>query len=280
MESYLQFTFQLAAGPMQELLIATLCDWPFEGFEEQSEQLIAFIPESACTPDLRATIASLAADYNILSIDEKIIPPTKWNADWESSYAAVVVDDFCVVRADFHPSYPQVQHQILITPKMSFGTGHHATTFMMIQAMQAINFENAKVLDYGCGTAVLAILAAKLGATEIAAIDNDSWAYQNSLENIELNDCQAIIDVAEGDWSIVEKDAIYDVILANINRNIILQSMSAMAAQLAEAGTLLCSGFLQNDVELIVESAAGVGLQCIISNKKEQWHCLGFKKEK
>jgi ribosomal protein L11 methyltransferase len=278
MESYIQFTFQLAAGPMQELLIAELTDWPFEGFEEQSEHLIAFIPESDCDSDLRNMVTELVGRYGVLSVEEQIILPTNWNADWERNYEPVLVDSFCVVRADFHPNYENIAHEILITPKMSFGTGHHATTFMMIQAMQPIDFKEMKVLDYGCGTAVLAILAAKLGALHIDAIDNDTWAYQNSLENIALNNCQQIISVQEGDWSVVAPNVIYNIILANINRNIILQSMPAMAAQLADDGVLLCSGFLQNDVELIVESAGGAGLQCISSNKKEQWHCLGFKK--
>lgn len=279
MESYLQFAFGLPAGAAQELLIAELADWPFEGFEEQTERLIAYIPESACDDDLRAFLADLTQRYAIAPVEETLIPVQNWNADWEKNYDPVIVEDFCVVRAHFHPAFENVRHEILITPKMSFGTGHHATTYMMILAMKGFSFEGKNVLDYGCGTAVLAILAAKLGATQIDAIDNDPWAYQNSLENTTLNHCDDIINVLEGDWSKVPSSVVYDIILANINRNVILDSMHDMAAQIKSGGKLLCSGFLQNDVELIVESAVGSGLKCIYTNKKEQWHCLGFEKE-
>jgi ribosomal protein L11 methyltransferase len=279
MENYLRFEFPQSIGPEQEELLAELAEWPFDGFEEQNNCLVAYIPESDCDKNLRDYLSELFHQKNWSNVKEEIIAPQNWNAEWEKQYEPVLVNSFCAIRATFHEPVPNVEYEIVITPKMSFGTGHHATTFMMVREMKKYNFTNKAVLDYGCGTSVLAILAAKLGADQIDAIDIDHWAYENSLENIAINDVQGKIKVFEGDWTILPENSSYDIILANINRHIILGSMPDMAARINNGGYLLCSGFLEGDVDMITEAANESGMKLVFIAETEQWRCLTFVKE-
>lgn len=278
MENYIRFEFPQFEGEAQEILLAELAEWPFEGFEEQKNSLIAFIPESAYNDKIKAFLEELQHTKNWQPIKAEIIQPQNWNASWEAQYEAVPVDDFCIIRAIFHEAVPGFEHEIVITPKMSFGTGHHATTYMMVQQMRIEDFTNKKVLDYGCGTSVLAILAIKLGAESCDAIDIDYWAYENSLENVKLNLTNHKINVFEGDWSVLNSEVKYDIILANINRHIILASMQNMVARLNRGGSLLCSGFLDADADMVIAAAkdAGLTLKKILDN--EQWRCISFVK--
>jgi ribosomal protein L11 methyltransferase len=279
MENYLRFEFPQPIGEAQEELLAELAEWPFEGFEEQRDCLVAYIPEASCTAEVREYLKELSLQNNWASVKEEIIAPQNWNAEWEKQYEPVIVGDFCAIRATFHEPIPGIEHEIVITPKMSFGTGHHATTYMMVEAMSRLDFSDKTVLDYGSGTSVLAILAVKLGATHVDAVDIDPWAYENSLENAAINWVSAYIQVIEGDWSQVPPNTQYDIILANINRHIILGSMADMSAQLKSGGNLLCSGFLEGDVELVTEAAAAAGIKLVNISAQEQWRCLAFVKE-
>jgi ribosomal protein L11 methyltransferase len=204
--------------------------------------------------------------FNITSIPEQ-----NWNAVWESNFEPVVVDDFCAVRADFHQPIKNVQHEIIITPKMSFGTGHHATTYMMIEQMSNIDFTKKRVFDFGTGTGILAILAQKLGAASITASDNDEWSIENAEENFQKNDVHSIILYRS---SAIPKDS-FDIILANINRNVLSEYASALVNILSPNGVLLVSGILKEDEKIIV--AAFNILQPIKVQQNKNWVSILFK---
>jgi ribosomal protein L11 methyltransferase len=275
--NYIQFEFPQGSGIEQEFLIAALSDWPFEGFEERAESLIAYIPESSCDMDLRDFLKELKHQNNWQDINEEIISPVNWNEEWEKDYETVTVDDFCYIRANFHPASSDFKHEIVITPKMSFGTGHHATTYMMIKSMQNINFEDKSVFDFGCGTSILAILGVKLGALRTDAVDNDNWAFENSIENALLNDVSGKISFYSGELEAVPMNN-YDIILANINRHVILENIDTLAERLNDKGLLLCSGFLTTDKELITENAKLNNLHFKSCLEKDQWSCVLFEK--
>lgn len=273
---YLKFRFTPLEIADQERLLSELNNSAFEGFEQTDDALIAYVPEAEADEQLYALVEAMQNSFQLPKVQQERIAPQNWNADWENSYEAVVVDDFCAIRADFHEPIAQVEYEVVITPKMSFGTGHHATTYMMLQQMREIDFKNRRVLDYGCGTAVLAIVAAYLGANDIVAVDYDYWAYENSIENIGRNTDASIFQILEGDWSVIPLDQPYDIILANINRNVILQSMADMAANLKPGGKLLCSGFLEEDIPLVLAEAEKAGLTLGKALAREKWRCICF----
>jgi ribosomal protein L11 methyltransferase len=277
MENYYRLEFPLSNSNDQEILISKLEDWPFEGYEEQKDKVLAFIPVSGFDNDLEIFLNELMIEYDWLKIDKEIIEPVNWNQEWENNYEPVIVDDFCALRATFHEPTSNVQYEIIITPKMSFGTGHHATTYMMISKMRNIDFMNKRVLDYGCGTSVLAILASKLGALVIDAVDNDEWAYENSKENVIINSTKNV-NLTYGDISSIKNDSNYHVILANINRHIILDTMEEMSSKLVNNGLLLCSGFLEDDIEMIVNEAKKYNIEFVKRMERESWRCLLFVK--
>jgi len=278
MNKYLKLSFTDSTPNQQEILIAELTTWPFEGFEQQDQQLDAYIAEVNYNAPLEIAITTLESRSLFKAWTKELLAPQNWNARWESDYAPVIVDNFCAIRAAFHTNITTVRHEVVITPKMSFGTGHHATTYMMVQSMRNLSFQGKKVFDYGCGTAVLAILAIFLEAESCLAIDNDYWAFENSLENCQLNKVAEKIIVQEGDLTLVPSTARYDVILANINRNVILDSMSSLAVHLTPTGQLLCSGFLEEDIPLIKESAITAGLHLKTALNRDKWQCLTFEK--
>ncbi|NCP91174.1 MAG: 50S ribosomal protein L11 methyltransferase, partial [Flavobacteriales bacterium] len=196
-----------------------------------------------------------------------------WNEAWEKNFNPIVVDNLCSVRAPFHEK-PNTAYDIIIEPKMSFGTGHHETTHMMIQHILKNDFANKSVLDMGCGTAVLAILAEKKGAKPIDAIDYDNWCYLNSLENVERNHCKHIT-VIEGDARVL-KSKKYDVIIANINRNILLQDMQTYVSCLNAHGMLFLSGFYNDDIPLIQEACEKQMLKLAEILERNHWVSLKF----
>lgn len=278
MGNYLKFTFIQPSGDEQEELLAELAELPFEGFEEHDNVLIAYIPEKFYDDNCKEFVIELCHQKNWEIPVEEVIAPQNWNAQWEKDFDPVIIGNFCAIIASFHHNIPEVKYQILITPKMSFGTGHHPTTYMMVNEMQYLDFKLKKVLDYGCGTSVLAILSAKLGAASIDAIDNDHWAYENSIENVIINNVRDSIKLYEGDWSVLGNNLNYDFILANINRHVILDTMNQMSSALNKGGKLLCSGFLDNDVDLIIEAAKKEGLNFLKLSEYDQWRCLVFVK--
>ncbi len=252
----------------QELLISELSDMGATGFEQTDTQLLVYFIE-ADFPSYEVN-RSLEG-YNVHA---QTIPQQNWNALWESNFEPVIVEDFCAVRAHFHTPIAGVLREIIITPKMSFGTGHHATTWMMMQLMRDIDFKDKKVFDFGTGTGILAILAEKLGATSITAIDNDEWSITNGTENTSQNSCSRIhfslaSSVPEGS---------FDIILANINRNVILMHLPYLATAVATHGYVLFSGLLASDKEDIVEACSAHGLQLIVQQTRNNWIALLLKR--
>ena len=264
---YIQIDFQNITSEQTDLLIAELTMIGVEGFEEGENSLKAFIPLS----DFIEAHLKEVTDKNKCSFTLSVIKETNWNAVWESNFQPVIVDDFAGIRADFHEPMKEVEHEIIITPKMSFGTGHHATTFMMLQQMRKIDFKDKTVFDFGTGTGVLAIMAEKLGAAGITAVDNDKWSIENATENIERNKCNSI-RVIKADTALLNEQ--FDIILANINKNVILDNLSILKEQLKPNGVLLLSGLLSNDQNDIIESATNLSLQLIDKQEKNNWISL------
>jgi ribosomal protein L11 methyltransferase len=269
MNNYIQFTFTDITPEQSELLIAQLSDAGFEGFEEEANTLKAFVPEK----DLDETLLNEIATQQGVKFSKTVIQETNWNAVWESNFQPVVVDDFVAVRAHFHEPIKGVEHEIVITPKMSFGTGHHATTFMMMQQMRKIDLAGKTVFDFGTGTGVLAILAEKLGAKKITAIDNDEWSINNAAENIRRNNCSAI-DLQQAETALLNDS--FDVILANINKNVILDNFSTLVQEVRVGGIILFSGLLKEDEPDILSVAKVHSLNFVDKTEKDNWLCLKF----
>lgn len=253
-----------AAEAQQELLISELSDLGATGFEQTETHLLVYF-EEASFPSYE--VNKLLEQYNV---KVQTIQQQNWNAVWESNFQPVIVDDFCAVRAHFHAAVATVAHEIIITPKMSFGTGHHATTYMMMVQMRNIEFKDRKVFDFGTGTGILAILAEKLGAASVTAIDNDEWSIENGKENAVRNGCTRINLYFA---SSVPNDR-FDVILANINRNVILMHLPDLAKAVVPYGWVLFSGLLTGDEQDIVEACGQVGLQLIKQETKNNWISL------
>ncbi|MGZ8517198.1 MAG: 50S ribosomal protein L11 methyltransferase [Chitinophagaceae bacterium] len=267
MNCYIQIEYQNISQEQSDLLIAQLSEIGFDGFEEEENKLKAFIDSNNFDETLLQDISTpLHVDFS-----KSVIEDTNWNKVWESNFDPVIVDDFVAVRADFHEPIKDVELEIIITPKMSFGTGHHATTYMMIQQMREIDFINKTVFDFGTGTGVLAILAEKLGAKNIVAIDNDSWSMENAAENIKRNDCTAI-DLRLADTAAM--DGNFDIILANINKNVILENLEVLTKQLSWDSTLVLSGLLIQDEEDILIKSKNTGLKLLKTSKKGNWLLL------
>ena len=256
----------IANDYQQEELIALFDEYNATGFEQSDEKLIAYFHADDFAKDEIEKILE-GYSHNVTAVEEK-----NWNEEWERNFQPVIVDDFVAVRADFHQPIPTVQHEIVITPKMSFGTGHHATTYMMMQQMRDLNFQNKTVFDFGTGTGILAILAAKLGSSHITAIDVDDWSIDNAKENFERNNC-ANIDVT---LSTLIPDTQFDVILANINRNVILEYMPQLVKSLRKNAFILFSGLLLADENDIIASAEQSGLAFVKRKDRQGWISLLF----
>lgn len=269
MNNYLEIKIENISEEQSAILIAQLNELGFNGFEEGENFLTAFIEEQNFDEDELQEIIS--AQH--LSYKKNFIQQKNWNEEWEKNFEPVTVDDFVGIRAEFHPPIKNVQHEIIITPKMSFGTGHHATTYMMIQQMRNIDFNNKTVFDFGTGTGVLAILAEKLGAKNIVAIDNDEWSISNAKENIDRNNCKRIQLFLSSELPVKEK---FDVVLANINKNVVLQNVKRLTKLLSESGQLLVSGLLAEDETDIVNAAVKSELKPTVRIRKDKWISLKF----
>lgn len=250
-----------ASEEQQELLIGELSHLGANGFEQTQTHLLAYFDE-ASFPSYE--VNKLIEGYNSQA---QTIVQQNWNAVWESNFQPVIVDDFCAVRAHFHEPVSDVQHEILITPKMSFGTGHHATTWMMMQQMREIDFKGKKVFDFGTGTGILAILAEKLGAASVTAIDNDEWSIENGKENKERNGCTHINLY----YASTVPDEQFDVILANINRNVILMHLPYIAKAVLPGSFILFSGLLSSDAEDVLQACSDNGLLPVKQQSKNNW---------
>lgn len=252
----------------QEILISELSAHDALGFEQTSDRLIAYFKESSF-PAYEVNALLDGREFSITTLQEQ-----NWNALWESNFEPVVIDGFCAVRAEFHAPAEGVEHEIIITPKMSFGTGHHATTHMMISFMGELSFEKKTVFDFGTGTGILAILASMLGASEVAAIDIDEWSIENAKENAERNNCSAISLALSTELPSNN----FDVVLANINRNVILDYLPQFPSLVKKGGYLLLSGLLVEDEAAVRPACEKEGF--LFENRKERnnWISLLFVK--
>jgi ribosomal protein L11 methyltransferase len=249
---------------LQEILVSQLSELSAEGFEQTDNYLVAYFNENIFRS---YEVNELLKKY---SFTTNIIEERNWNEVWESNFQPVIVNNFCAIRAEFHQPINNVEHEIIITPKMSFGTGHHATTYIMIEQMKEIDFKNKFVFDFGTGTGILAILAEKLGASNTIAIDVDDWSITNAKENIETNNCSRIsISLS----SIIPGEK-FDIILANINRNIILSHLSELSTSLKENSYLLLSGLLNSDEKDIVEAYLRHNLRLVKHTERNNWMSL------
>lgn len=273
---YLGYHFTVEPKEMgSEILIAELGEKPFESFVESDFGIVAYVKKELWSEDILDDIYILNSPEFTISYKIEEIEQVNWNEEWEKNFDPIDVDRKCFVRAPFHEK-SDAEFDIEIEPKMSFGTGHHETTHMMIQHLLDMDLTGKKTLDMGCGTAILAILAEMKGARPIDAIDIDNWCYLNSIENAERNNCSHI-SVYEGDASLLEGRK-YDVIIANINRNILLADMAQYNECLNPGGDLLLSGFYTEDIQAIDECCKALGLEMIGKYQRNNWVSLRYKK--
>ncbi|PSG86380.1 50S ribosomal protein L11 methyltransferase [Aurantibacter aestuarii] len=259
--------------PGVEILIAELGYTGFESFVETESGVTAYIQKEEWNEQILDSVEILKSKEFEITFTFENIEQTNWNEEWEKNFNPIVVDNRCAVRAPFHEKF-DTEYDIVIEPKMSFGTGHHETTHMMIQHILNYDFKDKSVLDMGCGTGVLAILAEMRGAIRLEAIDIDNWCYLNSLENVERNNCKNIT-VLEGEAQLLEGKN-FDVIIANINRNILLQDIKTYADCLNENGSLFLSGFYKDDIPFIAKECELFHLKESNRYERNNWVALEF----
>lgn len=269
------FSIEPSNPEVNEILTALTSAIGCDSFDENENGMNAYIPEKDFDKDALDTILSSATFVEKVSYEINEIAEKNWNEEWEKNYFKPInVDNKCVIHSTFHTDYPEAEYEIIIDPKMAFGTGHHATTSQMVSAMLDMDFTGKAVLDMGCGTGVLAMLASMKQASPILAIDIDVWSYDNTLENMRINNIDNI-DVKCGDASLLTEGE-FDVVLANINRNILLNDMPAYVARLKKGGQLLMSGFYLEDLGMIQEKATELGLTFVYHKVKDNWTMASF----
>ena len=273
--NYIEYQFIVSPKEIgAEILVAELGEVGFESFIDTENGVNAYIQEELWDKNILDNVFILSnPDFNISFSFEKI-EQINWNEEWEKNFNPIVVDDICTVRATFHPT-PNTLYDIIIDPKMSFGTGHHETTFMMLQYLISKGLKNKKILDMGCGTGILAIMAAMRGATEIDAIDIDPWCVENAQENICRNQF-LFISIKEGNATSIENKK-YNVIIANINRNILLEDIPLYINHLEEEGILLLSGFYKEDIPVINQKCVEHNLIFIDNKENNHWVACQYK---
>ncbi len=266
---YFQISIEVTEE-QQEILIGLLFHLDATGFEQTETHLHAYFTENNFpTYEVNETLKDF-------TFQTQTVKNQNWNKEWESNFQAVIVNNFCGIRAHFHAPIKIVQHEIIITPKMSFGTGHHATTYIMIEQMKELEFKNKTIFDFGTGTGILAILAEKLGAASVSAIDIDEWSIENAQENIDMNDCYKI----SLSLSSVLPDQKFDILIANINRNVILNYLPKIKSCVKQNGYLLLSGLLEIDEQDIVDKCSLHHLNLIKQTSRNNWISLLYVKGK
>ena len=257
-----------------DMVIALLTNFPFNSFEETEDCVIAYLPSNIVDKDLKKELSEFSEKYKI-EVKSEIMAYKNWNLEWESSYKPVKIDSFCLIKADFHDiDTSGFEHVIIVNPEMTFGTGHHETTAMMIRLMSEIRMTGLKVLDFGSGTGILAILADKMGAANVTAIDNDSVAVQNIYENARKNNCKEM-ELVQAETLNIKKYS-KDIILANIDRNVLSVEAENISQSLHKGGILLLSGILTNDKLEIVELYERYSLKLMKSAEEGDWTALKF----
>ncbi|HAY3563150.1 TPA: 50S ribosomal protein L11 methyltransferase [Elizabethkingia meningoseptica] len=271
MTQYLEFDFKIEpVEPWNEILMAELIEQGFDSFTENPDGILAYIQADLLNEEELKQQWLLNHDEVKISYTYKEMPNINWNEEWEKNFQPINIEDKILIRAEFHESQG-LEEEIIIQPKMSFGTGHHATTYLMIQQMMDMDFNGKKVLDMGCGTSVLAIYAKKKGAADVLGIDIDEWAVENSRENAERNNTPMRVELGTADNLGQEK---FDIILANINRNILISDIPRYVEVLEEGGSLLLSGLCFFDVDDIMQVCEEQKLQLQRKLQREEWCSL------
>lgn len=273
-----KFKFRFEEAFAADLFVAFLAENGFDSFENWEEGIEAYIPSEDFSEDELVEKITNFPYQGVELLSVNAIPDQNWNEEWEKNFfSPIVIGDECVIHSSFHKDVPQVQYDIQINPKMAFGTGHHATTSLIIAALLEAELRGKSLLDMGCGTAVLAILAAMRGAAPITAIDIDTWCVENAKENSQINKIENI-DIRLGDARLL-KGMHFDVILANINRNILLTDMKTYASCLNEQGELYLSGFYTEDIPILEAEALKYGLKTLEYKEKNNWAMMRLVKE-
>lgn len=274
---YIQYKIKVVNGAdialeeMQEIIMSQLSDMPFESFEFEDEYILAYVQADLDQPELLDEIHKMDG---VTDTYKSVIKGENWNKIWEESFEPITISDQVIVRAPFHPVDNKYRFEIIIEPKMSFGTGHHSTTRLMMESMLHLDFKNKTVLDMGCGTGILAILAHHMGATKCTAVDNDPVCVESTLENCQLNNCPET-EVFLNDK--ISPNFKTDIILANIQKNVLIEQMSLYKKWLNNKGTLLVSGIYEDAVKDVIASAESTGLKYIEHRKLNEWCMIYFQ---
>jgi len=256
-----------------EILMAEVADAGFDTFLETDKGFEAYVEMEKYDKEQLQLIRAKYSAQTPVNFSQDRIQKQNWNEQWEKSYEPIVVEDKCLIRADFHKIEKKYPYELIITPKMSFGTGHHQTTYLMIKNQMEIDHRGKRVMDAGCGTAILSVMAAKLGASEVEAFDIDEWSVSNGKENIEVNGCTNITH-QQGKLSELNFKGGFDIILANINKNVLLDEMKLYKKQLNPEGLLLLSGFYADDISDLIKEATQYHLHEVRRDQREQWAAL------
>lgn len=265
---------QVTCSPeFSEIIIAELAEANFDTFLENENGFEAYVEGDKYDKALVELIRKKYKPSMPLDFSFSKIPKKNWNEEWEKSYAPIIVEDKCLIRAAFHQPEKKYPYEIIITPKMSFGTGHHQTTFLMVKNMLETDHHEKRVMDAGCGTAILSIMASKLGAKEVRAFDIDEWSVINGNENTEINRCSNI-HIQQGTITEVSLTGKFDIILANINKNVLLDELHIYSTYLNNQGLLLLSGFFALDIPDLLEEAARYNLKEVRRDERETWAAL------
>ena len=282
-QEYIEVAIKIAPYSEEnaEIVTAEVSELPYESFSMEDPFLKCYIQKDLYDAQaLKVLLSGLEGMGFDVEFSANLMPAVNWNAVWESQFPPIVVDGKCTIKASFHEGLKRTRFNITIDPKMAFGTGHHQTTYMMCRALIE-NEESVRgkvVMDMGCGTGVLAILAAKMGAVDCVAVDNDSWAAENAKENVIRNGVD--VDVFLGDSSLLKGDENYEIFIANINRNILLDNMEIYSKSIKSGGVLFLSGFYENDIPILENKCAELGFVLSESRTKDNWAAMRLVKTK
>lgn len=275
MQNYLEFNFKInPLQPWNEILMAELIEVGFDSFTEEYDGVLAYVQKDLFNEEQMKSLNIFQNPEVEISYTYKEMPNINWNEEWEKNFSPINVEEKVLIRAEFHEPNPNL-HEIIIQPKMSFGTGHHPTTHLMIQQMLEMDFQNKTVLDMGCGTSVLAIFAKQKGAKRVVAIDIDEWSVENSKENAARNHVE--LEISQGTAENLGSEK-FDIILANINRNILISDIPTYVSVLNNGGQLLLSGLCFFDVDDILEVCTAQGLTLKNKQQREEWMSLLLEK--
>ncbi len=261
-----------------EILMAEIAEAGFDTFMETEKGFEAYVELEKFDKEQLQYIKDRYSEQTPLIFYQDRIEKQNWNEEWEKSYQPIIVDDKCLIRAEFHKIDKVYPYVITITPKMSFGTGHHQTTHLMVKAQMDIDHQNKRVMDAGCGTAILSIMASKRGAKEVVAFDIDEWSVVNGQENIEVNNCNNI-SLQQGKLSEVNITGMFDIVLANINKNVLLDEIKLYQEYLVPGGLLLLSGFYTHDIADLLKEGSTYNLKEVSRDERESWASLLLKKD-